>query len=209
MGGPRGRRGAQGVGAQTQKKCGVRKVGPERVVARTQKNGVGKKGGGPKISRFFFLLPPPFSFFFSLWGCSRVFFSLSGVFSPAVFTFVPTLEPMPAQRQHMPQQHRSTRSLLTCSGFSCLRDCLDVLGRYRVSCTVSGRIRKRATPVERTVARISREAGARVRFNAFLRDMNINVGAQDLPSDGGAQLAVPQESLTPTLCRTAQGETGQ
>ena len=56
------------------------------------------------------------------------------------------------------------------------------------------------TPVERRVARICREAGARVRFNAFLRDMNINVGAaderrievlaQDLPSFGGAQLAV-------------------
>ena len=77
---------------------------------------------------------------------------------------------------------------------------LDVLGRHRASCTVSGRIRKRATPIERTVARICREAGALVRFNAFLRDMNINVGAaderrievlaQDLPSFGGAQLAV-------------------
>ena len=35
----------------------------------------GPKGGGPKISRFFFPLPPPFSFFFSLsGGSSRVFF---------------------------------------------------------------------------------------------------------------------------------------
>ena len=51
----------------------------------------GPKGGEPKISRFFFLLPPTFSFFlslgifsslFSLSGCLLVSFSLSlGVFS--------------------------------------------------------------------------------------------------------------------------------
>ena len=49
-------------------------------------------------------------------------------------------------------------------------------------------------------ARICREAGARVRFNALLRDMNVGVPAadnrrleilaQDLPCFGGAQLAV-------------------
>ena len=57
---------------------------------------------------------------------------------------------------------------------------------------MSGRIRKRASPVERRVAKICHEAGARVRFNAFLRDMNvgaaderrIEVLAQDLPSFG-------------------------
>ena len=39
----------------------------------------GPKGGEPKISRFFFPLPPPFSFFFSLSGDLLVFFfSLSG-----------------------------------------------------------------------------------------------------------------------------------
>ena len=50
------------------------------------------------------------------------------------------------------------------------------------------------------VARIYREAGARVRFNVMLRDMNLGVSAsdtrrievlaQDLPCYGGAQLAV-------------------
>ena len=42
---------------------------------------------------------------------------------------------------------------------------------------------KRATPIERVQAIVCRGAGARVRFNAFLRDMNIGVGvlAQDLP----------------------------
>ena len=38
----------------------------------------------PKI-RAFFPLPPPFSFFFSLWGSSRVFFSLSLSLSSRVF----------------------------------------------------------------------------------------------------------------------------
>ena len=50
------------------------------------------------------------------------------------------------------------------------------------------------------LARICREAGVRVRFNAFLRDMNVHVRAdderrievlaQDLPCFGGAQLAI-------------------
>ena len=55
----------------------------------------------------------------------------------------------------------------------------DPLGRHRASCTRSGRIKKRATPTERTVARIFREAGGCVRQNVFLRDTNINVAAQD------------------------------
>ena len=60
--------------------------------------------------------------------------------------------------------------------------------------------KERATPTERMLARICREAGARVRYNAFLRDMNVHVPAnderrievlaQDLPCFGGAQLAV-------------------
>ena len=61
-------------------------------------------------------------------------------------------------------------------------------------------LKKRATPVERTLARICREAGARVKFEALLRDMNVGVRAtddrkievlaQDLPCFGGAQLAI-------------------
>ena len=84
-----------------------------------------------------------------------------------------------------------------CSG---CREPLDTLGRHRAACPRTGRLRKRATPIERMLARVCREAGARVRFNAFLRDMNVNVAAtderrievlaQDLPCFGGAQLAV-------------------
>ena len=55
---------------------------------------------------------------------------------------------------------------------------LDPLGRHRAACLRTGRLRKRATPIERVLARVCL-AGARVRFNAFLRDMNIGVGAND------------------------------
>lgn len=77
---------------------------------------------------------------------------------------------------------------------------LDPLGRHRASCTRSGRVKRRATAIERMTARVFREAGACVRQNVFLRDMNINVPAQDsrhievlaqdLPCFAGAQLAV-------------------
>ena len=61
-------------------------------------------------------------------------------------------------------------------------------------------MKKRATPTERMVVRISREAGATVRPNVFLRDMNVDVSAadgrnvevfaQDFPCFGGVRLAV-------------------
>ena len=63
--------------------------------------------------------------------------------------------------------------------------------------------------MERVTARICREAGARVGFNTFLRDMIIGVRAaddrrivlaQDLPCFGGAQLAVDV-----TLCGVLSG----
>ena len=116
-----------------------------------------------------------------------------------------------------------------CSGHSCLRGCschcksrkrgegchalLDTLGRHRASCTQSGRVKKRSTPIERVVGRIFREAGAGVRQNVFLKDMNVQVAAedarrievlaQDLPCYGGAQLAI---DVTLRGVLTAQGE---
>ena len=56
---------------------------------------------------------------------------------------------------------------------------LDARGRHRAACTLSGRVKKRATPIERVLARVCREAGARVRFDAYLRDMNVDVAASD------------------------------
>ena len=83
----------------------------------------------------------------------------------------------------------------TCNG---CHEPLDPLGRHP-ACTCTGRIKKRSSPTERVLARVCREAGALVKFNAFLRDMNlgirgdderrIEVLAQDLPCFKGAQLA--------------------
>ena len=56
----------------------------------------------------------------------------------------------------------------TCNG---CHERLDPLGRHRGACTRSGRVKKRASPTERMLARVCREAGARVKFNAYLRDM--------------------------------------
>ena len=77
---------------------------------------------------------------------------------------------------------------------------VDLYGRHRAACSRSGRLRTRAVGPERTVARVCRGAGATVRWQAKLRDMNVTVSANDeravevlasgLPSFQGAQLAV-------------------
>ena len=92
---------------------------------------------------------------------------------------------------------------------------LDPLGRHRAACTRTGRIKKRSSPTERVLARVCREAGARVKFNAFLRDMNlgirderrIEVLAQDLPCFKGAQLAV-DITLRSALCASGEAQPG-
>ena len=94
---------------------------------------------------------------------------------------------------------------------------LDAHGRHRAACTRSGRVRKRATPTERMLARICREAGARVKYNAFLRDMNLGVRAddvrrievlaQDLPCFNGVQLAV-DVTLRSALCGSGEPQPG-
>ena len=98
----------------------------------------------------------------------------------------------------------------TCNG---CHEPLDPLGRHRAACTRTGRIKKRSSPTERVLARVCREAGARVKFNAFLRDMNLGVHgdderrievlAQDLPCFKGAQLAV---DITLRSALSASGE---
>ena len=81
----------------------------------------------------------------------------------------------------------------------------DVRGQHRAACPRSGRLRSRAVPFERTLARLCREAGATVRRNARLRDMNISVPVTDeraievlasgLELNHGAQLAVDVQTL--------------
>ena len=50
---------------------------------------------------------------------------------------------------------------------------LDANGRHRAACSWTGRLEKRATLTERTL--MFREAEARDGYNAFLRDMNVEV----------------------------------
>ena len=72
--------------------------------------------------------------------------------------------------------------------------------KKKKACPRSGLLRIRATPTERTLARVCREAGATVRCNTKLRYLNIGVSVQDeraievvasgLPFHHGAQFAV-------------------
>ena len=92
-------------------------------------------------------------------------------------------------------------------GRSCGKQ-LDALGDHLASCMRTGRVRRRAKPLERTWARVFREAGGRVLENVFLRDMGIpGVGARDgrrleviatgLPLYGGVPLAVDATLVSP------------
>ena len=90
---------------------------------------------------------------------------------------------------------------------------LDRMGRHRAACARSGRLKMRALPTERTLARVCREAGATVRRDVKLRDMNISVQSRDeraievlamgLPIQQGAQLAV---DITLRSALTTTGE---
>ena len=57
-----------------------------------------------------------------------------------------------------------------CDGRTCRKE-LDAFGDHRAACMRTGRVRRRAKPLERIWARILREAGARVQERAVLRDM--------------------------------------
>ena len=89
----------------------------------------------------------------------------------------------------------------------CLR-ALDAEGDHRAGCATAGRLLARGTPLEQALARVCREAGARVATNAFLRDLNvagvragdgrrIEVIANGLPLWGGVQLAVDATIVSP------------
>ena len=69
-------------------------------------------------------------------------------------------------------QHPLLVTEATCEG---CHGGLDVRGRHRAACSLSTRVKQRATPTERVLTNVCREASARVRFNASLRDMNVGV----------------------------------
>ena len=84
---------------------------------------------------------------------------------------------------------------------------MDTYGDHRAACPNAGVLKPRGIPLERAVARICREAGARVQHNVLLADMNldlpvadqrqIEVVANGLPLWHGAQLAVDATLVCP------------
>ena len=56
---------------------------------------------------------------------------------------------------------------------------LDVFKRQQVACRRSGRLRTRAVTPKGTISGVCREAGAAVRCNAMLKDMNVTVWDND------------------------------
>ena len=94
-----------------------------------------------------------------------------------------------------------------CEGRACRKE-LDIYGDHRAACMRSGRVLRRAKPLERTWARVFREAGGRVRENVFLRDMGvpgigpadgrrIEVLATGLPLERGVPLAIDATMVSP------------
>ena len=84
---------------------------------------------------------------------------------------------------------------------------LDAYGDPRAACSTSGVLASRALPLERAIARVCQEAGARVGRNVALAAMNIDVPVHDarrievvcngLPLWHGAQLAVDATLVSP------------
>ena len=70
------------------------------------------------------------------------------------------------------------------------RRLLDPLGDHRAACATSGALASRALPLERAVARVCQEAGARVARNVRLADMNLPVPA----ASRGPELTVSRAS---------------
>ena len=91
---------------------------------------------------------------------------------------------------------------------------LDTLGDHRAACSTVGVLQTRAVPLKRIWGRVVREAGARTRTHAFLRNLNLHsVGVLDdrrvevvgsgLQAYSGAQVAVDATLVSPL---TGKGE---
>ena len=85
---------------------------------------------------------------------------------------------------------------------------LDARGHHRTSCPTSGVLGRRGFALESAAARVCREAGARVRTNVFVRDLDLlpqgvpdqrrlEVVAEGLPLFHGAQLAIDTPLVSP------------
>ena len=85
---------------------------------------------------------------------------------------------------------------------------LDPLGHHRAGCSEAGVLGKRGFPLERAAEQVCREAGARVRTNVFVRDMDLaehnlldnrrlEVVADGLSLWNGSQLAIDTTLVSP------------
>ena len=85
---------------------------------------------------------------------------------------------------------------------------LDAFGHHRSACATSGVLGRRGFPLESAAARVCREAGARVRTNVMVRDLDLlphdrvdnrrlEVVADGLSLHGGAQLAIDTTFVSP------------
>ena len=94
---------------------------------------------------------------------------------------------------------------------------LDSFG-HRAACAVAGVLGRIGFPLESAAARVCREAGARVRMNVMVRDLDLwpphridnrrlEVVAHGLPLHGGAQLAI-DTTLVSTLTRDGTARPG-
>jgi hypothetical protein len=98
------------------------------------------------------------------------------------------------------------------------RRLLDRQGDHRAACPTAGVLQRRGFPLEIAAGRVCREAGARVRQNVFLRDLNVGpsrptdgrrleVVANGLPLYHGAQFAV-DATLVCALKRSGEPRPG-
>ena len=94
-----------------------------------------------------------------------------------------------------------------CNGLHC-RGCMDRLGDHWASCNRSGKLLRRSRPIERTWARVFREAKARVKENVLLRDTllpgiaahdgrKLEIIATGLPLFNGVPLGVDASIVSP------------
>ena len=135
--------------------------------------------------------------------------SQAGPHAARAFTVLP-----PSDDVAIPDSHfrvlllRRLRMPLPLGPRSCsCRGALDAYGDHRAACSTSSVLASRALPLERAIARVCQEAGARVGRNVALAAMNIDVPVHDArrievvcngpPLWHGAQLAVDATLVSP------------
>ena len=103
--------------------------------------------------------------------------SQSGKGSGIAFTTMPTSSELsiPSQSFRILLLRRLRLDLPLRQRMCRCRRFLDSKGDHRAACAVCGVLSRRGFPLESAMARVCREGGARVQFNAFLRDLNLGV----------------------------------